>query len=479
MKTFKILFSATVVLLLVFTGCGNLFVPTGVLMEDAAFDSRAVTSSEYYDTGFLEEEEGILGPGAEYRISLPEGWQDYPEGQKNLLLYSHGYVTQGMDFSQTAEYDLINVVISGFVNAGFAVAYSSYAESGWAVKDGTIRTRQLRGYFVENIGVPDNIYLCGVSEGALIALKLAEQNPGLFSGVLAIAGPVGGALMEFEYILNVRLAFDHFFKDLLKGAAVGYPGILEPEPTAVSLSLALGYDLTGSEDSSAIDVLPDPDHSEYAYSTDFITDMAPLIGGLMMSDYDKTLEMASVMVDDNNLFPVDNWMINPTFIPEFVYTVATALWYNIYGTQDLIEKAHDHMPLDNTESIYMHLVFTGGYPTGQVAFDVERFESDPDAEQYLEHWYKPDGKLRIPVVTLHTTRDPAVPYFHEEAYTAIADSSGMLIPMYMTGFGHGMLLNYTTSGFEINFGDTLTAIIGAFKTLGEIVDPSALWHMFL
>ena len=68
MKTFKILFSATVVLLLVFTGCGNLFVPTEVLMEDADSGSRVVvTSSKYYDLEeyFLQTEEGILGPGAE------------------------------------------------------------------------------------------------------------------------------------------------------------------------------------------------------------------------------------------------------------------------------------------------------------------------------------------------------------------------------------------------------------------------------
>jgi len=470
MKRLIIIFSASILFLLVLSGCGNLFAPQEVLTANDALVSRSVSSSVYYPDGkFLQMETGILGPEADYSINLPYGWQNFSPGEKNLLIYAHGYVTPDMDFSETEEYALINGALSGFVGQGFAVAYSNYADSGWAVKDGTIRTRQLRGYFVDKFGMPDNIYLCGVSEGAIIAIKLAEQNPELFSGVLAFAGPIGGAKMEFDYILNVRLAFDHFFKEAVKYAAsLG-------SPEAKSLALALGYAEEG-EDSSAVDVRPDLLPPSYSSGTVFSANMAALIGSIMMQNpttvKDETFEMASVAVDGSPLFPAGNWSTNPAFIPEFVFTVTTALWYNIYGTQDLLEKTHGHMPMDNTGIPYIYMDFSNELPSDFEIFEVERFESSRDAEQYLKHWYQPVGGLRIPVVTLHFMRDPAVPYFHETAYKGIEGTDTvMLTQISIDGFGHGTLLNFEGGTLVPKFGITLGHIVGAFNALFAQVPP--------
>jgi pimeloyl-ACP methyl ester carboxylesterase len=454
MKRILILFSA-LLLLLAMTGCENAFPGSEISVEDISVFSEAVTSREYYDApwqDYLKSEDGILGPGAEYRIELPPAWQTFPQGQKQLIIYSHGYVTPGLEFSETEEYELINGAIASFIEQGFAVAYSSYAESGWAVKDGTIRTRQLRDYFIKSFGLPDRIYLCGVSEGALIVLKLAEQNPQLFSGALAFAGPLGGAETEFAYILNTRLAFDTFFKEYLKAAA------LLGTPYAHTLSSALGYDLTGTgTDGSALDVHPDPNHPEYISSSYFIADMAPLLGGILAADPGTAWSCAVVTVNGEYLFPADSWEGNPLFVPEFAYTLATALWYNIYGTQDLLEKTHNKMPLDTTEDVYASF--------GE-SFEVERFQSEPSAVKYLEHWYQPDGKLMIPVVTLHISRDPAVPSFHEDAYAEIASHyPDMLSQITVPGFGHGTLLNLSGPVPVLQIEETLNQIKAAFALL--------------
>ena len=43
---------------------------------------------------------------------------------------------------------------------------------------------------------------------------------------------------------------------------------------------------------------------------------------------------------------------------------------------------------------------------------------------FKDHWFTPGGKLRHPIVTLHTTLDPAVPYFHKDAYAQVVDQAG-------------------------------------------------------
>ncbi len=70
---------------------------------------------------------------------------------------------------------------------------------------------------------------------------------------------------------------------------------------------------------------------------------------------------------------------------------------------------------------------------------VERFASTPDAENYLRHWFEPTGRLRIPVLTLHTTRDATVPFAHEAVYAGVVASagrSGMLLQRSFTRLGH-------------------------------------------
>ena len=67
------------------------------------------------------------------------------------------------------------------------------------------------------------------------------------------------------------------------------------------------------------------------------------------------------------------------------------------------------------------------------------FESSPAGDNYLKHWYEPDGQLDIPVLTLHTSMDAVVPLFHEPAYAetvAAAGRSEMLVQRTVDRYGH-------------------------------------------
>ena len=47
---------------------------------------------------------------------------------------------------------------------------------------------------------------------------------------------------------------------------------------------------------------------------------------------------------------------------------------------------------------------------------IERFNADPVASAYADLHYRPSGLLQRPLVTLHTTGDPVVPYRDELIY---------------------------------------------------------------
>ena len=76
------------------------------------------------------------------------------------------------------------------------------------MKDGAQRTQQLLGVFTSKFGAPSRIYIGGGSMGGLIAIKLAEEHPNWFDGMLLACPVSGGARAQADYQANVRAVFD-------------------------------------------------------------------------------------------------------------------------------------------------------------------------------------------------------------------------------------------------------------------------------
>jgi hypothetical protein len=93
-------------------------------------------------------------------------------------------------------------------------------------------------------------------------------------------------------------------------------------------------------------------------------------------------------------------------------TVKTVLWYNIFGTNDAIAKLGG-LPFDNTNTHY-----TGSTNDTALNAGVQRFSADPAAQAELAAHYQTNGQVLWPMVTLHTSLDEIVPYWHEISYTA-------------------------------------------------------------
>jgi len=166
---------------------------------------------------------------AQYALFLPYRWNG------DLVVYAHGFVDPAAPVAlpDVAPIDVAPWVVElreRLLQAGYAVAYSSYSENGWAVDDGAQRTRLLRPLFSWYFAKPDRTYVIGRSLGALTTMLLVEKyaiessfsisllgislsgsSDRAIDGALALCGPVGGGRKQTDYVAHTRVLFDFFY----------------------------------------------------------------------------------------------------------------------------------------------------------------------------------------------------------------------------------------------------------------------------
>ena len=324
--------------------------------------------------------DGTLGPGAIYRLVRPTIWNG------TLVVYAHAYVSPGQPVAIPPDAQLVIALLS---SRGFGVAVSSFSENGWVVKDGTLRTHQLLGIFTSKFGTPSRIYAAGGSMGGLIAIRLVETYPDLFSGLLPACATAGGLRPELDYFANVRVLFDLFYPGVLPGSVVDVPD---------SLDIA----------------------SEIVF---------PAVAAMTASPA-GALAIASIT---QTPVPFANG-------PELVQSIATAL-AQAAGYPDVLRLTHGQAVFDNMTTQY-----TGALPPATlqaINASVQRYAASPAGLNYVEHNYTPTGELRIPALTLSTFRDPVAPRFNLIAYGAAVAAAGnserlvqRLVPGTGNGYGH-------------------------------------------
>ena len=237
-----------------------------------------------------------------------------------------------------------------------ALAYSSFSENGWAVKDGAQRTHELGELFAARFGAPSHTYLYGQSMGGLIAVELAEAYPTQYAGVLSECGMLGGSFERFRYMFDVRLLFDFFYPGVLAGTALGVPE---------------GIDLVNSIRLPA--------------------------RAAMVANPDGAHKIASI-VQTPVPFSSD---------AELVMSIEDQLFRHAREVNDIIARGHGEPPVGNRDVEY-----TGALDPGlleAINSSVLRFDAGRYAAHYASLYYEPNGELAVPVLTLFTTRDPALP----------------------------------------------------------------------
>jgi len=335
--------------------------------------------------------EGAIGPGSTYTIDMPATWNG------DLVIYAHGIVQASLPVVPPSSQDGFDQIRSSLLAQGFAVAASSYSSNGWAVGDAVRRLHQLNGIATSTIGRPLHTFLVGHSMGSLAIVKLAERYPTQYDGVLAMCGPLGGAKAELQYAGNARVTFDYYFPGVLPGDTFNVPP-----------------------------------------GTQFLTPYDP--GGpslLFMQVYGAltTNQLAAAQWVSAAGLPFTN---AAEFGNAALYVVGFLLRYSA----DFMERVNGKTPFDNMSVEYQVNIAdpaTNAYFSGLLNAGVGRFTADPAAVNYYGQNYEPTGAIDIPVITLHTTRDPAIPIWHEDNFAktvAGAGRSDFLLQREVNAWGH-------------------------------------------
>ena len=325
---------------------------------------------------------GLHANGAKYCITLP------PEGYWNgdLIIFAHGYVsvTQPLEIpwdqlilpDGTPMPDLVN-------SLGYAFATTSYSENGLAVVRGVVDILDLVEVFDDIVDHPKRVYLVGASEGGLVTTLAVEQHPGPFAGGMAMCGPVGGFRVQVNYWGDFRVVFDYFF-----------PGLLPPSPINIPTEVMEDWE------------------SVYA----------PRILAALSNPANKTNLEDLLKVTQAPFDPID-----PNTIPQ---TVLGILWYNVFATNDGIEKLRGqpfgNVTIERTKlgTVIATKWYFGSSNDGLLNQGVQRFIADQAALNKMDKKYETSGALKKPLVTLHNTRDPIVPYEQSLKYGAKVDEYG-------------------------------------------------------
>jgi hypothetical protein len=312
---------------------------------------------------------GRVGQGSEYAIFVPDDWNG------DLVLYTHGYIPAAAPVgiaSVEALGEHLAELRAFLLAYGFAVAYSSYSENGFNVKEGAIATNQLRELFAAKVRPPGSTFLIAQSLGALDAMALVERDPDSYSGVLSVAGVLAGSQAAIDYYGHVRVLFDLFYPGVLPGSLLELPNdidlfndIIVPAATAMAL------------------------HPEGAFAI-------------------SQLDQAPVPFRDGT---------------ELGTSIVAALVFHAIALEDLLARTHGHSFFGNDKTVYTSATL----PPEVVAYinaSAPRFSLAPDAGAYLAHYYETTGRLLVPAITLHMRWDPIAPLFHETVYRTRVEANG-------------------------------------------------------
>ena len=352
-------------------------------------EPRAMTASRSLETSnsiWSQQITGVIGDGADYGIFVPANWNG------DVVFYAHGIIPPLAPVSLPggSDWDNASAIRDALGAAGYAVAYSSFSENGYAIKDGIQRTHQLRGIFTSKVGKAKRSFLIGHSLGSQVVQALAETYPGQYDGALAMCGVFGGTRLQTDYIGNVRTMFDFYYPGVLPGNTMNMPVVITDVVNQIQNPVLAA-------------VMANPTGFQWIA----LSDQARLAG--------------------NNA-------------NELITSLINALAYHAIGVNDLLQRTHGHILFDNSQTKYSSsLIPAFVYDYADLNAGANRFTATPDAAAWLEHNYEPTGNLQIPMLTLHKTRDRLVPFRHEAAYKAIVDASGSsanLVQRSQDVFGH-------------------------------------------
>jgi Prolyl oligopeptidase family len=363
-------------------------------------------------SGSVKTTKGKLADGATYLMQCPAGkWNG------TLLLYSHGYVVPGA--SNPAE-DVSDPLTSEWLlDHGFAMAGSSYATTGWAVARALPDQVATLKAFDKRYGRPRRTVAWGDSLGGLITEGLVQDYPKLFTAALPMCAVGSGGVATWNVALDAEVAFQAL---LAPNAGLQLVNITNPAANlqAAETALTAAQRTVAGRARIALGAALGDTPGWYTPLS-----RQPASTNYSSQEYNQYLWFKEVD------FP---------FVFDFRANLEADAGGNPSWTTGLnfTKQLHQSANYKEVVALYKKAGLNLSADLGTVS-KAPRISADPKAVAYLAKNISFDGKISVPVLTVHTTGDGLVVPENEAAYARVVRFAGkgrLLRQIFVARAGH-------------------------------------------
>ena len=342
--------------------------------------------------------------GAPYRIVVPAVWNG------TLLVYGHGYRDKadhpGEVDNRNADVAPSPALAAALLAQGYALSGSAYKDNGWAVEEGIHDTKDLAVYFRANIARPDRTIIWAFSMGSVIGFKSMERFGGIYDGALCACAVGAGATSSWDSAGDLALAYDTVFGMPISWGTFG-------------------------------DVRDD---------LDFETEVQPKLVAEVSNPANfpkfEFLRLVTGTPGRGIMPPAP-----PAFYPGWVFT---DMFFSMEARSELERRAGGPI-VQNLDRDYNLTAAERGYlmALGVPSVVIDGWLGSMNAgrtvlppmfaRNYVERNANYNGKIKSPVLTMHTLIDPLVTVTQENRYAQTVNDAGRgrsLLQTYTNGNGH-------------------------------------------
>jgi pimeloyl-ACP methyl ester carboxylesterase len=251
------------------------------------------------------------------------------------------------------------------VKAGYAWAGSTYHQGGVAVRSAAEDTERLRRIFVEYVARPQFTILHGQSWGASVAAKAAEMYAGTgqpqpaYDAVLLTSGVLGGGTRSYDFRLDLRVLYQSLCANHPAPSEAQYP---------LWMGLPPGATLTRPELAKRVDECL----------------------GLKLPAAQRSPEQQARL----------QAIVKVIRIPE--RSILSHLNWGTWHFQDIVQRRTGGAnPFGNVGARYV-----GSADDAVLNERVLRYRADPEAVRRFGDDTDLNGRIGVPVLTVHGVNDP-------------------------------------------------------------------------